>query len=375
MIIDADGHVSIPEEMFVSRLSAELRDRRPRLIVLDHDKYFWLVEGRLVPKPAGRGAGTPRGFGGPAGWQGQRQVGSGEAAPDVPKDHYLDNVAGRLEDLDKEGIQIQFIYPDLIMVDPEIADPDLACAMAQAFNDHVAERCEPAPSRLKRVAVVALQDPQEAARELRRCVNELGCLGVVIPPFVGERLLSHRGFEPFFEEANRLKTAIAVHAVTGVYSMPWQNLFTGFFGSRMVAAPLAYMVALTSLFDANMMQRYPDLKFAFIEGGCGWAPYWIRRLDEHIERHHKTHGGLASRYVSEGRIFFGCEAREYEIPHVVSELGAGCLLYSSDYPHGNSQWPNTVRVIREVKGLSEEAKKNILGLNAARFFGLESTAP
>jgi hypothetical protein len=80
-------------------------------------------------------------------------------------------------------------------------------------------------------------------------------------------------------EASALGIAIAIHAVTGVYSMPWQDLFSNNFGAHMVAMPLAYMVALTSIFDGNMMERYPKIRLSFMEGGCGWAPYWIRRLD------------------------------------------------------------------------------------------------
>jgi predicted TIM-barrel fold metal-dependent hydrolase len=371
MIVDADGHVSIPEEMFVSRLPARLEDRRPRLILMDDTKYFWLVEGRLVPKPAGRGAGTARGFGGPQAWQERHQSREGELGRHLPKDHYLDNVSGRMEDLDLEGIQVQVLYPDLVMVDPEIADSELAGAMAEAYNDHVNERCSAAPERLKRVAVVALQDPRAAARELRRCVTELGCIAAVIPPFVGDSLLHHHQFEPFFEEANRLGTVIAVHAVTGVYSMPWQNLFADNFGAHMVAMPLAYMVAMTSIFQGDMLERYPAIKFAFLEAGCGWAPYWVGRLDEHIQRHRRP-GLLASEYVRQGRLFFGCEPGERELPYVISELGDGCLLYSSDYPHGNAKWPNTVKMIREAAGISDAAKDNILGLNAVRFYSLDA---
>ena len=353
-IIDADAHVSIPEEMFLERLPAKIRDRRPKLLLIDGEKHFWMVEGRLVPKPAGRGAGTPRGF----------------TPRGAPKDHYLDNLQGRLEDMDKEGIQIQVLYPDLIMVDPEIEDAELACGMARAYNDYVAERCKSVSDRLKRIGVVALQDPKEAANELRRSVTELGCVGVVIPAMMGHRLLCHRDFEVFFDEASALGIAIAIHAVTGVYSMPWQDLFSNNFGSHMVAMPLAYMVALTSIFDGNMMERYPKIRLSFMEGGCGWAPYWIRRLDEHIAaRKRELHHALASEYVKTGRLFFGCEPGEYHLPQVVRELGDECLLYSSDYPHGDTKWPNTVRLMNEVKGLSQEARAKILGSNAALFYG------
>src|SRR5574341_2195925 len=97
IIIDADAHVSIPENLFAERFPASLQSRRPKRLTVDGDKFFWLVEGRMVPKPSGRGPGTPRGF----------------TPRGAPKDHYLDNVPGRLADMDQEGVAVQVLYPDL----------------------------------------------------------------------------------------------------------------------------------------------------------------------------------------------------------------------------------------------------------------------
>jgi hypothetical protein len=80
LIVDADAHVSIPENLFLERFPASLQRCRPKRLVVDGDKFFWMVEGRLVPKPSGRGPGTPRGF----------------TPRGAPKDHYLDNIPGRL---------------------------------------------------------------------------------------------------------------------------------------------------------------------------------------------------------------------------------------------------------------------------------------
>jgi predicted TIM-barrel fold metal-dependent hydrolase len=71
-------------------------------------------------------------------------------------------------------------------------------------------------------------------------------------------------------------------------------------------------------------------------------------------------------------VFLNCfKPGEYHIPHVIAELGVDCLLYSSDYPHADSKWPHTVRMIRDVHGVSESAQRKMLGDNAARFYGLE----
>ena len=87
IIVDADAHVSIPENLFAERFPESLRGRSPKRLTIDGDKFFWLVEGRMVPKPSGRGPGTARGF----------------TPRGAPKDHYLNNIAGRLVDMDQVG--------------------------------------------------------------------------------------------------------------------------------------------------------------------------------------------------------------------------------------------------------------------------------
>jgi hypothetical protein len=358
-IIDADAHVSIPDELFVEKLPPSLRARGPRAIKLPEGR-FWLIEGQLAPKPSGRGPGTPRGF--------------SAIGPPGAQDIFCTNIPGRLADMDREGIDVAVIYPELIIVNPGIEDPDMASAVSRVYNDHLAQQCAAAPERLKRVAVVGLQDPTEAAHELRRCMTELGCVGATIPPLVGGKLLDHRDFEPFFEEANRLDAPIAVHAVTGVYSMPWQDLFDTHFGSRMVAMPMAYMVDLVSLFNGHMLERYPNVRFAFLEAGCGWAPYWIERLDEQIASRNPK-DTPASEYLRQGRIAFSCEPDEHALPQVVEAIGDECVMYASDYPHGDSKWPHTVSALRSIEGLSDRSLERILGENALHFYSSLTPSP
>jgi predicted TIM-barrel fold metal-dependent hydrolase len=268
--------------------------------------------------------------------------------------------------MDREGIDIAVIYPELIVVNPAIEDPDVASAVSRVYNDHLASLCAPASDRLKRVGVVSLQDPVEAAHELRRCMTELGCVGIVVPPILGEKLLDHRDFAPFFAEADRLGAPVAVHAVTGVYPMPWQDLFDSQFGSRIVAMPVSYIMSLVSLISGRMLERYPNVRFAFLEAGCGWAPYWIDRLDEAI-RHRDPSAVLASEYTRAGRLAFSCEPDEVALPQVIAALGDRCVMYASDYPHGDSKWPNTVSSFRQIP-LSGDMQERILATNAAAFY-------
>ena len=101
MIIDADGHTHIPQEVFDNYLDKEFYRNRPRFVTFDDGRGFYLIEGRLVTKPFGWGPGTPGSIA--AIRRGRLEV----------KDHDLSNIPGRLADLDLEGIDLQVIYPNV----------------------------------------------------------------------------------------------------------------------------------------------------------------------------------------------------------------------------------------------------------------------
>src|SRR5712692_1142879 len=208
-IIDADVHIGEHERLFDEYLERSVHTLRPRTVLMPTGARFWLLEGKLIPRPFGaRGPGAPMGF----------HASGGGMKVTHARDGSLDDIEGRLGDLDDEGIDIQVLYPTTCLTVCFLENKDLAAGLSRAYNNYSSERCKLAPDRLKWMAVVPLQDPEEAARELRRAVEQLGATGAVIPGTVGERLLDAEEFFPFFEEADRLGVALGVHAVTGAYN-------------------------------------------------------------------------------------------------------------------------------------------------------------
>ncbi len=148
MIIDADGHTHIPQEVFDQYLDKEFHRHRPRFITFDDGRGYYIIEGRVIAKPFGWGPGTP---------------GSIAATVRTRKcqDWDLSNVPGRLADLDLEGIDIQVIYPNVLMSVNSLEHSGLATALSRAYNTWISERCAQGGGRLRFAAVVALQDPKE----------------------------------------------------------------------------------------------------------------------------------------------------------------------------------------------------------------------
>jgi predicted TIM-barrel fold metal-dependent hydrolase len=296
----------------------------------------------------------------------------------------LSNLTGRLEDLDLEGIDLQVIYPNVLMSINSWEHAGLATAVSQAYNTWISERCAQAGGRLRFAAVIALQDPQAASQELRRAVSSLGAVGVMVPGTIGTRTLDHPDLYPFWEAVEQLDVGVGVHTVTGMYPTVGQDLFDHFWGAKAISMPLTLTTAMVSLVGGGIADLFPKLRFGLLETGCGWLPYWVERMDEMHERGEKDprmYDGILNRQrprsrtkpselFAQGRMVVSCEPGETMLPAVIDACGDQCVMYASDYPHGDSKWPETVSRIRSA-GFSEITERRILGENAARLYKLD----
>src|ERR1051326_2242771 len=195
MIINADGQCFETEEIFEKYMEPPFRSYRPQLIKDDQGYNFWVFDGQTSYKrPIIKGAGAP-GTAAPPGEaiQAARRASVGSQT--------LGNLKERLDDLDEEKIDVQFLYPSFLLHVNAWTDGVLAMAVCRAYNSWLAEVCRRAPDRLKGVGVVSLRDAEGAATELRR-IRELGMYAVMINGTAGARRLDHPEHERFFAEAD-----------------------------------------------------------------------------------------------------------------------------------------------------------------------------
>ncbi len=113
-----------------------------------------------------------------------------------------------------------------------------------------------------------------------------------------------------------------------------------------------------------------------MESGAGWVPFMMEHLDGEFEKR-PFDAPLCkekpSTYMTCGRAYYSCEPEEETIPYVAQWTGQDQLLYASDYPHWDSEWPNTTRELTERPDLTPQLKAKILGQNALRFYGLQQS--
>jgi predicted TIM-barrel fold metal-dependent hydrolase len=283
----------------------------------------------------------------------------------------------QLQDMDKGGIDVQVVFPTGQLSLSRIKENGLAVERARAYNDWLAEFCSANPQRLKGVGVVALQDVDSAVAEARRAVEELGHIALMMPTNVCDQDIGKRAFWPFYEEVERLGVGLALHG--GIHMAErMHGRFDSFIAVHTLAFPFECMAALTGIMFAGVPEAFPTLRIAVMEGGSGWIPFMMDRMDEEFElRGHREAPLLKakpSEYLTSGRFFIGIEPDESTIPYLAQRIGADKLLFASDYPHWDSSWPRTVFEFVERPDLTDEDKRLILGGNAQSFYRFTAEA-
>ncbi|CAN5772013.1 hypothetical protein BH18ACI4_BH18ACI4_00250 [soil metagenome] len=404
LVIDADTHVFEPLESFGDYLEEPYKYRSPRVFRDQWGIIRVLMEGRLYPDPSitvyeaheklrgqthshGHHAGHhSHGGHGYDQTKGSLQEHAHEPGAQGEEGGLLEGVAmamgrqgvnnadARVKDLDLEGIDIQVVLGSLCLAACTLPDPGFALAFCRACNNFLAEFCSAYPDRLKGVAVVPLQDVDAASAEARRAVKELGLIGISIPPSLPGKNLDDPTFHPFYAEVEELNVPLGIHWGNGTY-LPGAGAdrFNKHFLTHVVGHPFEQMLAMTSLICGGILEGYPKLKFGFLESGCGWLPYLMWRLDEEYSGRSLEVPLLKdkpSEYIKRGQCFISCSPDEFLIPTVAETVGADTIMFSSDYPHADGLFPESVRMINETQNMSSDLKRRILGDNAARFYNL-----
>jgi uncharacterized protein len=279
----------------------------------------------------------------------------------------------QLADMDLDGIDIQVVFPTHLSLNAE-RETDVATDIARAYNDWLAAFCAHDPDRLKGVAMVALQDINAAIREVRRASEELGLVGVMMPTNVRDQDIGKREFWPFYEAVEQLGLGLALHG--GIRAAErMTGRFDSFISVHSLAFPFECMAAITGLIFAGVPEKFPKLRIAALEACCGWVPFLMDRLDEEFEKRSKEAPLLKrkpSEYMAGENFFYAFELEESTVPYVIERIGPEKLLYSSDYPHWDTSWPNTVKMFQERQDISDEHKRQIAWDNPQRFYGFKA---
>ena len=277
-----------------------------------------------------------------------------------------------LDALERGGLSMAVLYPTIGLRNGHIREPDFAVARCRAYNTWLYEEYLRVDQRFKGVALLPVQDPKEAAIELRRAVTELGMVGGMLPE--GPYLYGDSDFDPIYEEAQRLDRTITIHEGGNVWDSLFHHLFPSLIQTHTLGHPFAQMRHFTNIIFSGVPARFPRLRMAFLEAGCGWVPFILDRMDERYRLRGAVEAPLLTKkpsdYVRDGNLYFSCEAGESLLPAAVGLFGGDIFLYASDFPHWDADYPRNLHELLERSDLTEEQRVNIAGANALRLYGL-----
>jgi predicted TIM-barrel fold metal-dependent hydrolase len=355
-IIDADGHVAEDAQAIVARMPEAYREKARVQPFNPFPPFDHLHAGHLIDMPPGA-------F--------NRKVGAVEW----------------LAFLDEVGIEATVLYPTAGVASSNIVNPDWAIDAARAYNDWLYDTYLRRSARFHGLSLLpqALLNPKAAADELRRAVTELGMCGAVLssnslhaPP------LGTPTYFPIFEVANELGCCVAIHG--GVHGSMGMDGLDPYAAVHALGHPLGQMISLASIVFNGVLERFPKIRFGFLEGGVAWFLFCLERFDRSYETHvmRDLRGSYLKlqpgekisdyivRHVKARRIFVGCEGGEPLIATAVRMVGNQPFMYSTDFPHevNAATCKKELDELIENGELSEADKEAILKNNAVEFYSL-----
>jgi predicted TIM-barrel fold metal-dependent hydrolase len=357
-VISADSHVAEPADLWQRYIDPAFRARAPRMR-RDPDTDYFVCEG-LNDFPVGLLA--------PAGTDPTKLQRKGR---------YEDSRKGgwdpheRMKDTALDGVDAEVLYPTLGMMMYRVEDVPFQDGLFRAYNNWMADFCKAYPDRLKGIGLISLADMERGMTEARR-VAQLGMGGVMIASTSNDPdLYMGTRYDPFWALCQELDLPVSLHLFTGgkahIGIAHWLVEYT--------TSPRWVQVSLTSLVFGGVFARFPRLKVVSVENDVGWAGNLLERMDHAYERHRhwsSTSAGLTrppSEYFHDH--VFLTFMRDHSGIELRHRVGIKNMMWSNDYPHTDSIWPESQQVIASLfKGVPQTEKRRIVCENAAELYGL-----
>jgi len=270
----------------------------------------------------------------------------------------MTNVAQRIEDMDRVGIDVEVVSlstPNVFFTTAEHQP-----AVAKMINDSYAELIARHPKRFKGFASIPMDAPDAALNELHRAINTLKLNGVILLSNIRGAALIDPRYRPFFEEANRMKLCIFLHPMLPVVADPFKDYNLG----PIIGFPFDTTLAVAKMCYDGMFKDFPDIKWIIGHAG-GAVPYLMERMDSGYRDFAETKvkiDQLPSVYLK--RLNYDCVTfNPYNLNLLRDAVGTDRMLMGSDYPHLLGSIEKATASIQALT-IPEKEKQLILGGNA-----------
>ncbi len=363
-IFSADGHVVEPNTLFVEGLPPELRQHGMHAEM--KDGFMFMMAGNKVmskmalnrPPPTEAKAGDPEGFGRP------NRLGVRE-------------LPARLEDMKKEGIDAEIVFPSQGLFLFLLENPEAELASAQLYNNWNNGFFSGHLDTFVRCGILPVRDFKNTVAEIKR-IAEMGFTAAMLPSLIetnsGLPSYNDEAWDPVFEAGQEHGVAFVLHTGTGREDVRAQKGPGGAIINYTIQMSDG-MHSVMHMVAGGVLDRFPGAKVACIESGASWLPALAERMDEVYAAHHwfvKPKLSLTPRELIARQV--SCSF-QYDRACIMarSVTGVASMMWGSDYPHHEGTFGRTREVLAQLFDgidISDKDKADILGGNAARLFRL-----
>ncbi len=273
-----------------------------------------------------------------------------------------------------DGVDLCVIYGPEYDMWFEGIDPELQAAMTRAYNRWGADMRETSGGRVLASAPVPLNDVSRAVEEIRFAHEELGVGAFwARPDRFNTRSLGDRYYDPIWEILQDFDVPFATHEFMGLNGTSFgHDRYKSFVEWHSVVHTFEAMGAMMSMIVHGVFERFPRLRVAYLEAGCGWVPSWLDRIDEQLELAPGEFPELTMDATSyfKRNCWITTECEDKFVSDAIRWLGDDRILYESDFPHPDSKYPHTVDTFLKLRPdlISDDEKRKILWDNALDFY-------
>jgi predicted TIM-barrel fold metal-dependent hydrolase len=370
-IVDADAHVNEPPELWQDRVPQRFRKRAPR-VERTAEGDAWVFDDGKASMHVGLTAMAGRSFLDYT----NKNVSYAEMRPGSW------DTQARLRDLEADGIWGQVLYPSITLTGAKIYgdEPELQHACVRAYNEWLLDMCGDSAGRLIPQAIIPACGVERAVEELEWAISH-DHRGAIISAFPNGTLSHDPADDAFFGLAQEADIPVAVHIGsftsrnTNRPSGEWNTLqFIGqAIGPRCGSGTIE---ATLSLIFSGIFEKFPRLKLLLVEANIGWIPCLLEQSDDFFLRYRWFTHAVEQMPTMPSKIFhrnfwisFMQDAAGLEMRH---HMNLDHLMFSTDYPHTATDWPNTrTTITRLFRGLPKHEVRKLLRDNAVALYNLK----
>jgi predicted TIM-barrel fold metal-dependent hydrolase len=369
ILVSIDDHMVEPPDMFDKHVPAKWKDQAPKVVRGEDGTEEWVFQGESTSTPFGMAA--------TVGWPSEEWGFTPATLAEMRPGCF--DVHERVRDMNANGVLASMCFPTMAGFNArtfnEAPDKELSLVMLQAYNDwHIDEWCGTYPGRFIPLGVVPLWDVDLAVAEVRR-LAEKGCRSISFleaPHAFGLPSFLSGYWDPMLAALVDNNMVLSLH-IGAAWSLITLAPEAG--EDHLIIVPSqATMLTAQDLLFGPTLRKFPALRVALSEGGIGWIPFYLDRVDRHF-----TNQRWIDNSFGEGKLpsdvfrehFLACFITDPSGVKMRREIGIDLLAWECDYPHTDTTWPESPEMVwREFQDAdcTDDEIHKITWENACRFF-------